>query len=127
MPREAATARAQVGVLRYPYLSTPTGAPGPGPHTVPSAVGPGPRQCTGTRGPRQAGSPAEEVRGLRAEAWREGAAEQILFVLGEGDQSSSPHQSLPRHRQRYVPRRVLLLCCILPLWYVPSVLGVFLR
>ena len=38
------------GILGYPYSSTPTGAPGPGPHTVPSAVGPGPKQCTGTRG-----------------------------------------------------------------------------
>src|SRR3954470_19030098 len=38
------------GVLRYPHFSTPTGAPGPGPYTVPSAVGPGPKQCTGTRG-----------------------------------------------------------------------------
>src|SRR3954469_24236693 len=38
------------GILRYPYFSTPTGAPGPGPYTVPSAVGPGPKQCTGTRG-----------------------------------------------------------------------------
>src|SRR3954467_8723837 len=38
------------GVLRYPYFSTPTGAPGPGPYTVSSAVGPGPNQCTGTRG-----------------------------------------------------------------------------
>lgn len=38
------------GVLGYPYSSTPTGAPGPGPDTVPSAVGPGPRQGTGTRG-----------------------------------------------------------------------------
>ena len=37
------------GVLGYPYSSTPTGAPGPGPDTVPSAVGPGPRQGTGTR------------------------------------------------------------------------------
>ena len=37
------------GVLRYPYFSTPTGAPGPGPYTVPSAVGPGPKQGTGTR------------------------------------------------------------------------------
>src|SRR6187401_3275344 len=54
LPRDAATARAQVGILRYPYFSTPTGAPGPGPHTVPSAIGPGPKQCTGTRGPRRA-------------------------------------------------------------------------
>ena len=38
------------GVLGYPYSSTPTGAPGPGPDTVPSAVGPGPRQGTGTHG-----------------------------------------------------------------------------
>ena len=38
------------GILGYPYSSTPTGAPGPGPYTVPSAVGPGPKQCTGTRG-----------------------------------------------------------------------------
>ena len=38
------------GVLGYPYSSTPTGAPGPGPDTVPSAVGPGPRQGMGTRG-----------------------------------------------------------------------------
>ena len=38
------------GILRYPYFSTPTGAPRPGPHTVPSAVGPGPKQGTGTRG-----------------------------------------------------------------------------
>ena len=38
------------GVLGYPYSSTPTGAPGPGPDTVPAAVGPGPKQCTGTRG-----------------------------------------------------------------------------
>ena len=38
------------GVLGYPYSSTPTGAPGPGPDTVPSAVGPGPRQGKGTRG-----------------------------------------------------------------------------
>ena len=38
------------GVLGYPYSSTPTGAPGPGPDTVPSAVGPGPRQGTGIRG-----------------------------------------------------------------------------
>ena len=37
------------GILGYPYSSTPTGAPGPGPHTVPSAVGPGPKQGTGTR------------------------------------------------------------------------------
>ena len=37
-------------ILRYPYFSTPTGAPGPGPHTVPSAIGPGPKQGTGTRG-----------------------------------------------------------------------------
>ena len=39
------------GILGYPYSSTPTGAPGPGPYTVPSAVGPGPKQGTGTRGP----------------------------------------------------------------------------
>src|SRR3954462_869526 len=45
LPRGAATARAQVGVLRYPYFSTPTGAPGPGPHTVPSVVGPGPNSA----------------------------------------------------------------------------------
>ena len=38
------------GILGYPYSSTPTGAPGPGPYTVPSAVGPGPKQCTCTRG-----------------------------------------------------------------------------
>ena len=38
------------GVLGYPYSSTPTGAPGPGPDTVPSVVGPGSRQGTGTRG-----------------------------------------------------------------------------
>ena len=30
-------------VLGYPYSSTPTGAPGPGPHTVPSAIGPSPK------------------------------------------------------------------------------------
>ena len=43
------------GILGYPYSSTPTGAPGPGPYTVPSAVGPGPKQGTGTRslGPNQ--------------------------------------------------------------------------
>src|SRR3954465_3061341 len=33
------------GVLRYPYFSTPTGAPGPGPYTVPSVVGPGPNSA----------------------------------------------------------------------------------
>src|SRR3954465_13942543 len=33
------------GVLRYPYFSTPTGAPGPGPDTVPSVVGPGPNSA----------------------------------------------------------------------------------
>src|SRR3954469_10747154 len=33
------------GVLRYPYFSTPTGAPGPGPHTVLSVVGPGPNSA----------------------------------------------------------------------------------
>src|SRR3954470_7450226 len=38
------------GILGYPYFSTPTGAPGPGPHTVLSAVGPGPKQGTGTHG-----------------------------------------------------------------------------
>ena len=38
------------GILGYPYSSTPTGAPRPGPYTVPSAVGPGPKQGTGTRG-----------------------------------------------------------------------------
>src|SRR3954463_16454650 len=38
------------GILGYPYSSTPTGAPGPGPYTVPSVVGPGPKQGTGTRG-----------------------------------------------------------------------------
>ena len=38
------------GILGYPYSSTPTGAPGPGPHTVPSAIGLGPKQGTGTRG-----------------------------------------------------------------------------
>ena len=40
----------EFGILGYPYSSTPTGAPGPGPYTMPSAVGPGPKQCTGTRG-----------------------------------------------------------------------------
>ena len=40
----------EFGILGYPCSSTPTGAPGPGPYTVPSAVGPGPKQCTGTRG-----------------------------------------------------------------------------
>src|SRR3954469_7539947 len=38
------------GILGYPYSSTPIGAPEPGPYTVPSAVGPGPKQGTGTRG-----------------------------------------------------------------------------
>ena len=38
------------GILGYPYSSTLTGAPGPVPHTVPSAVGPGPKQGTSTRG-----------------------------------------------------------------------------
>src|SRR3954470_3766915 len=38
------------GILGYPYSSTPTGAPGPGPYTVPSVVGPGPKQGTDTRG-----------------------------------------------------------------------------
>src|SRR6187399_2216293 len=38
------------GILGYPYSSTPTGAPGPGPYMVLSAVGPGPEQGTGTRG-----------------------------------------------------------------------------
>ena len=38
------------GILGYPYSSTPTGAPGPGPYTVPSAVRPGPKQGTGMRG-----------------------------------------------------------------------------
>src|SRR3954468_17552486 len=33
------------GVLRYPHFSTPTGAPGPGPYTVPSVVGPGPNSA----------------------------------------------------------------------------------
>src|SRR3954468_16932719 len=33
------------GVLRYPYFSTPTGAPGPGPYAVPSVVGPGPNSA----------------------------------------------------------------------------------
>src|SRR3954466_398320 len=33
------------GVLRYPYFSTPTGAPRPGPYTVPSVVGPGPNSA----------------------------------------------------------------------------------
>src|SRR4051812_4641479 len=33
------------GVLRYPYFSTPTGAPGPGPYTAPSVVGPGPNSA----------------------------------------------------------------------------------
>src|SRR3954462_12717215 len=33
------------GVLRYPCFSTPTGAPGPGPYTVPSVVGPGPNSA----------------------------------------------------------------------------------
>src|SRR3954466_9205245 len=33
------------GVLRYPCFSTSTGAPGPGPHTVPSVVGPGPNSA----------------------------------------------------------------------------------
>src|SRR4051812_39010693 len=45
LPQGATTARAQVGVLRYPYFSTPTGAPRPGPHTVPSVVGPGPNSA----------------------------------------------------------------------------------
>src|SRR3954469_23523338 len=35
----------EFGVLRYPYFSTPTGAPGPGPHTVPSDVRPGPNSA----------------------------------------------------------------------------------
>ena len=33
----------EFGVIGHRYSSTPTGAPGPGPHTVPSAVGPGPK------------------------------------------------------------------------------------
>ena len=43
------------GVLGYPYSSTPTGAPGPGPYMVPSVVGPGPKTGHGhTRpGPRR--------------------------------------------------------------------------
>src|SRR3954468_17237964 len=45
LPRGATAARAQVGELRYPYFSTPTGAPGPGPHTMPSVVGPGPNSA----------------------------------------------------------------------------------
>ena len=45
LPRDATTARAQVGVLVGPYSSTPTGAPGPGPHTVPSVVGLGPNSA----------------------------------------------------------------------------------
>src|SRR4051812_24373042 len=45
LPRGATAARAQVGVLRYPHFSTPTGAPGLGPHTVPSVVGPGPNSA----------------------------------------------------------------------------------
>ena len=40
----------EFGILGYPYSSTPTGAPGPGPYMVPSAVGTGPKQCTGARG-----------------------------------------------------------------------------
>ena len=40
----------EFGILGYPYSSTPTGAPWRGPYTVPSTVGPGPKQCTGTRG-----------------------------------------------------------------------------
>ena len=36
------------GILGYPYSSTPTGAPGPGPYTATSVVGAGPKQGTST-------------------------------------------------------------------------------
>src|SRR3954467_774928 len=35
----------KLGGLRYPHFSTPTGAPGPRPHTVLSVVGPGPNSA----------------------------------------------------------------------------------
>src|SRR6187399_1276410 len=96
LPREAATARAQVGVLRYPYLSTPTGAPGPGPHTVPSAVGPGPKQCTGTRGPRRAESTSisaaphgNGTRRLR----RRGMGRAHDLLMERGKRPPLPHKS----------------------------------
>src|SRR6187399_2461712 len=96
LPREAATARAQVGVLRYPYLSTPTGAPGPGPHTVPSAVGPGPKQCTGTRGPRRAestsasvASPRNGTRRLR----RRGMGRAHVLLMERAERPPLPHKS----------------------------------
>src|SRR6187399_2239412 len=96
MPREAATARAQVGVLRYPYLSTPTGAPGPGPHTVPSAVGPGPKQCTGTRSPRHAESTSASAASLRngtRRLRRRGRERGHVLLMERAKRPPLPHKS----------------------------------
>src|SRR3954467_6610504 len=74
------------GVLGYPYSSTPTGAPGPGSYTVPSAVGPGPKQGTGTRGLGHAVSysvsTAPSLSGTRR-LWRRGRDRGWLLYSGE--------------------------------------------
>ena len=65
----------EFGVIGYPYSSTPTGAPGPGPYTVPSAVGPGPKQCTGTRGLGHAvylSAPTAHAQNDTRQTWRRG-------------------------------------------------------
>ena len=65
----------EFGILGYPYSSTPTGAPGPGPYTVPSVVGPGPKQCTGTRGLGHAAylsAPTARAQNSMRQTWHRG-------------------------------------------------------
>src|SRR3954470_9704911 len=84
------------GVLGYPYFSTPTGAPGPGPYTVPSAVGPGPKQGTGTRGLGHAASDSASTapspngtRQLRRRGRNRGV---FLYSEGRNDRPLPPYK-----------------------------------
>src|SRR3954467_8155569 len=92
------------GVLRYSYFSTPTGAPGPGPYTVPSVVGPGPNSARarvawvalllnsvpvapspdGARlSRRRGGRGVRVVGGMRGAGSRRHASRRARFLLSE--------------------------------------------
>src|SRR3954468_5700023 len=81
LPRGAATAREQVGVLSSPYFSTPTGAPGTGPHTVPSVVGPGPNSARArVAWVSRTGKKEAYLDGDLCGRWEEWRAEWCLIV-----------------------------------------------
>src|SRR3954469_15106560 len=100
------------GVLRYPYFSTPTGAPGPGPDMVPSVVGPGPNSARarvagvalllnsvsvapspgGARlSRRRGGRGVRDVGGMRGAEPRRHESRRARFLYpGKGDETPVP-------------------------------------